>query len=140
MYTYIWDLLVLFRSHPLVHAPFAQTLKEVDREGRSGAGAVRAVRRARRRALKAFASAGEKTISWEVFLRRCFVAGIFFFSYQVSYYFPRNIGCFLLTRISLKMARLATTLGSLCRDRFGVHYHPSLSALRAAVHACTCRV
>ena len=37
--------------------------------------------------------------------------------------------------MSLKTARLAVTLGSLCRDRFGVHYHPSLDALRAV-----CRV
>ena len=35
----------------------------------------------------------------------------------------------------MKTARLAITLGSLCRDRFGAHYHPILDALRAV-----CRV
>ena len=38
-------------------------------------------------------------------------------------------------RISVMTARLAVTLGSLCRDRFGLHYHPRLGSLRAA-----CRV
>ena len=35
----------------------------------------------------------------------------------------------------LSLGRLATTLGSLCRDRFGVQHHPSLGVLRAV-----CRV
>ena len=43
--------------------------------------------------------------------------------------------CFLLINISLKTARHATTLGSLYRDRIGVHHHPSLGALCAV-----CRV
>ena len=38
--------------------------------------------------------------------------------------------------ISLHTARLAVTLGSLYRDRFGVHYHPSLGALRAVRRVC----
>ena len=42
---------------------------------------------------------------------------------------------FLLIRISLKTARLAKTLGSLCRDRLGVHYHPTLGALGAVCRA-----
>ena len=35
----------------------------------------------------------------------------------------------------MKTARLVVTLGSLCRDRFGVQHHPSLGVLRAV-----CRV
>ena len=46
-----------------------------------------------------------------------------------------GVFCSCRTYMSLKTARLAVTLGSLCRDRFGVHYHPSLDALRAV-----CRV
>ena len=38
---------------------------------------------------------------------------------------------FLLIRTLSKTARLATTLGSPYRDRFGVHGHPSIGALRA---------
>ena len=53
------------------------------------------------------------------YLRHCFVPSIF-----------RKKMSFLLIRTSSKTARLATTLGSLCRERFGVHYHPRLGALR----------
>ena len=50
---------------------------------------------------------------------------VFFFSY---------------VRISLQTAWYAVTLGSLCRDGFGAHYHPSLGALLAVcrvMRACT---
>lgn len=46
--------------------------------------------------------------------------------------------CFFLlirTGTSLKTAQISVAFGSLCRDRFGVHYHPSLGPPRAV-----CRV
>ena len=57
--------------------------------------------------------------------------------YQVYFIFRNLPWSFLLTRTSLKMARLATTLISLCMDRFGVHYHPSPGPLRR-VPCVTC--
>ena len=61
--------------------------------------------------------------------------------YQASSIF-RNVGVFCSYKFSIKTARLATTLGSLCRDWFGVHCHPSLGALRAVCResGCMCRV
>ena len=57
--------------------------------------------------------------------------------------FVEMLSVFLPIRISLKAARLATILRSLCRDRFGVRYPPCLGALRAVcrvsrAHVCTC--
>ena len=65
-------------------------------------------------------------------VRRCFVCCVF----SNVFFFCSYI------RVSLKTARLATTLGSLCRDWFGVHCHPSLGALRAVCResGCMCRV
>ena len=54
--------------------------------------------------------------------------------YQVSSIL-RNVGVFAHTCLYMKTARLATTLGSLRRDRMGVQDHPSLGALGAV-----CRV
>ena len=54
--------------------------------------------------------------------------------YQASSIF-RNVGVFCSYKFSMKTARLATTLGSLCRDWFGVHYHPISGALRAVCRA-----
>ena len=62
----------------------------------------------------------DKTISRFFFFRGHFIPGVLHFL---------KCWCFLLIRISLKTARLAATLSSLCRDRFGVHCHPSLEAL-----------
>ena len=74
-----------------------------------------------------FSAGVDKTISRVCILRRYLVHGIILhFS---------ECWCVLLIRISLKTAQLATTLGSLCKDRFGVHDHPSLGALRVV-----CRV
>ena len=109
-----------------------RTFKEVDRgrlfgHSRRSLGSIRAVCRAWR-ALKVLRLTGvDKTISRVFFFERFLVPGtILHFS---------KCWCFLLIRISLKTARLVTILGLLCRDRFGVHYHPSLGALRAV-----CRV
>ena len=116
-----------------------RTFKEVDRgrlfgHSRRSLGSIRAVCRAWR-ALKVLRLTGvDKTISRVFFFERFLVPStILHFS---------KCWCFLLIRISLKTARLVTILGLLCRDRFGVHYHPSLGALRAVcrvsrAHVCT---
>ena len=48
--------------------------------------------------------------------------------------------CFLLTRISLKTAGFAATLGSLCRDRLGVHHHLGRAACRVPCVTRGCAV
>ena len=73
-------------------------------------------------------------ISRVFYVRRYFVSSVF-----------RNVGVFRSSNpntpgISSTMSRHAITLGSQCRDRFGVHCHPSLGALRAVWQACMCRV
>ena len=121
---------------PLRKQTVRTNTKEVDEgrpsgHSRRGLGAIRALCRAWR-ALKVFFSAGvDKTISREFCVRRCFV------------FRPFKCWCaFLIIRISLKTARHAVTLGFLCRDRVGVHYHPSLARCVpcAVCHACMCRV
>ena len=89
---------------------------------------IRAVCRASRVscAQNRFSAWVDKTISRVFLLRRYFVPGILPFSKCWS---------FLLIRISLKTAPL-------CHRR-GIHYHPSLAALRAVRRAsglCVCRV
>ena len=73
-----------------------------------------------------FSAGGDKTIS------RVSLLGVIL--YQVPSIF-RSVDVFCSYLFCLKTARLATTPGSLCRDRFGVQYHPRLGALRAV-----CRV
>ena len=70
------------------------------------------------RALKNFFSGGSGEDDFPGFL----FEALFFIPYFSKCW------CFSLIRmVSLKTARLATTLGSLCKDRFGVHYPPSLA-------------
>ena len=143
----ICDVFVVFRSYLFVCvlfvcAPFAQTLKEVERGRPSGhsrrnLGSIRAVCRAWR-AYEVFFSAGgvDRIISRVFFLKRYF---------GTRYYPPFfEMLVFLLIHtypIENDTAR-NKTLGSTCRDRFTVHYHPSLGALRAVcrvsrAHVCT---
>ena len=132
MHTYICEISVLLRSYLFGRAPFAQTLKKVDRgrpsgHGRGGLGSVRAVCRAWR--------------ALQVFFRREWRRFPGFSSggvtlYQVSFIFG-NVGV-VCSCVSMKTARLATTLGSLRRDRFGAHYHLSLGAVRAVCRVMRC--
>ena len=139
MYSYICEISALFGAYLLVRAPFAQTLEEVDRpSGPSlrGLGSIRAACCAWR-ALKSFFSAGvDKTISRAI-MRRYLVPGTNILHFSECL-------CFLLIRISLKTetARLATTLGSLCRARFGVHFIEVCARCVpcAVCHACMYRV
>ena len=112
MHTYICEISVLLRSYLFGRAPFAQTLKKVDRgrpsgHGRGGLGSVRAVCRAWR--------------ALQVFFRREWRRFPGFSSggvtlYQVSFIFG-NVGV-VCSCVSMKTARLATTLWIPCAGLF----------------------
>ena len=128
-------MVFISRSYLFPPAPFAQTLTRPTKEGHPdtvvrGLGSIRAVCRAWR-ALKVVFSAGGG-VEW---IRRFpgFLFEAFFFVPQASFIF-RHGGILLIIHASLKTARYAATLGFLCRDRFGVHSHPRLGALRAVCH------
>ena len=102
--------------------------KEVDRgrpsgHSRRGLGAIRAVCRAWH-ALKVVSAGADKAICRAFFLRRYFDPGI-------TLHCSKCWRFLLISTISSEAAWLATTLGSLRRDRLGVHYHSTLGALRA---------
>ena len=124
-YTYICEIMVCFCLYLFVRAPFAQAQRRPTEEGRPET-VVEVWAPSVQCALKLCFSAGVGTTISRVFLCEVFFCFLCFFKcWRV-----------LLTRISLKTAWLAVTLGSLYMDRFGVLYHPtSLGVLRAV-----CRV
>ena len=97
---------------PAVHAKSkgGRRRKAVRTDSRRGLGAIRAVCRAWR-ALKVFFPREWITIFRFFSVRRFFSPFFFFFNV------PGKCFCSCI-RISLKTARLAITLGSLCKDRF----------------------
>lgn len=132
MCTYVCEIFVCFGSYLFVRPPFEQKLNGYEGRlvtlvgvwARSGQCVARGGR-------SIFFSAGVDMtyddfpgflLDW----RHCFV-------FRNSLFF--QMLCFLLPRISLKTAPFGKTLGFLCRDSFGVYYHPSLGRLRAV-----CRV
>ena len=125
--------LVRFNLFVRPRSPFAQTIRRSTGEGRSDtvvevwARSVQCVARGVRS--KFFFSPGVGKTSLPFFMRRWFVPGILHFSKCIV---------FSIQYVSSKTARLATTLGSL--RRYGVHYHPSLGALRAACRVSRARV
>ena len=129
MYTNFCSFLVLLRSYLFIGAPCPQTLRRrstgegrPDTVSRRGSGVIRAACRAWR-VLRRFLLGGSPRDDFPGFLLEAF----FGTRYPPSFGMLVSLGI----RISLKTARLASTQGSLCRDRFGVHYHPSLGVLRA---------
>ena len=78
------------------------------------------------RAFKVFYLAGADTTIFPGFLLEAL-----FGTRYVSSISKKCCSVFLRLRISMKTARLATTLGFLCRDRFGLDYCSALGALRA---------
>ena len=132
-YTYNCDMLVFLCSYLFVRALFAQIVWRCTEEGRPDTPVevwARSVPCVTRGVRSKLVSAGvDQTIS-RIFLLKCyFVPGILHFSKCL---------CFLLMRISIKTTRIVPILGFLCRDKFGVHYHLSMGALRAVCHACMC--
>ena len=129
--TRICVFFVCFRTYLMVRAQFAQMLSRSTEEGHPDTVVevwARSVQCVARGVLSKvfFSAGGDKTIS------RVSLLGVIL--YQVPSIF-RSVDVFCSYLFCLKTARLATTPGSLCRDRFGVQYHPRLGALRAV-----CRV
>ena len=120
-YVYYWEWIFhLFYIVSLRTRIVRTNAKEVDK-GRPS----RHNRRGSWRAFKVFFAAGvDKTISRVFSVRLSFSFSVF-----------SNVSVFSPSCISLKTARLARSLDSLCRNRLGVHHHSSVP--RAACHACT---